>query len=109
MLYNAGNYQEAAEKFLQASQLYEKVGNFFDASYTMYKAGECSYFLKDYETAVERFLRSADLAFNKGFDRFAVSALEYARDCYKAAGEEEKAEKLQRKINEAKDTLSKTF
>jgi hypothetical protein len=33
-LYDSGNYKEATDKFLQASQLYEKVGDFFDASYT---------------------------------------------------------------------------
>jgi len=109
MLYDAGKYGEAVEKFLKASQLYEEVGNYFDASYAMYKAGECSYFLKEYDAAVERFLKAADLAFNKGFDRFAVSALEYARDCYKAVGNNEKAEELQKKIVEVKDRLSKTF
>jgi len=109
MLYDSGNYGEAVEKFLQASKLYEKIGNYFDASYTMYKAGECSYFLKDYETAAERFLKAAELAFNKGFDRFAVSALEYARNAYKAVGNKEKAEELQNKVIEVKNKLSETF
>ncbi len=105
-LSDTGKYEEAIEKFLEASELYEKVGNIFDASYTLYKAAECSYILKDYDTASERFLKAAELAFKKGFDRFGVSALEYALDCYKAAGEEEKIEELKKKIEEAKEKLS---
>lgn len=103
---DAGKHKEAIEKFLEASKLYEKVGNVFDASYVLYKAAECSYILKDYSTAIERFLNAAELSFKKGFDRFGVSALEYALDCYKAAGEEEKIEELKEKIKEAKEKLS---
>ena len=105
-LSDTGKYEEAIEKFLEASQLYEKVGNIFDASYTLYKAAECSYLLKDYSTASERFLKAAELSFKKGFDRFGVSALEYALDCYKAAGEEKKIDELKKKIKEAKEKLS---
>ncbi len=105
-LSDAGKHEEAVEKFLEASKLYEKAGNIFDASYTLYKAAECSYTLKDYDTASERFLKAAELAFKKGFDRFGVSALEYALDCYKAAGEEEKIKELKKKIKEAKEKLS---
>ncbi len=105
-LSDTGKHEEAIEKFLEASELYEKVGNIFDASYTLYKAAECSYILKDYSTASERFLKAAELAFEKGFDRFGVSALEYALDCHKAAGEEEKVEELKKKIKEAKEGLS---
>ncbi len=105
-LSDTGKHEEAIEKFLEASELYEKVGNIFDASYTLYKAAECSFILKDYSTASERFLKAADLAFKKGFDRFGVSALEYALDCYEAAGEEGKIEELKKKIKEAKEKLS---
>lgn len=105
-LSDAGKHEEATEKFLEASELYEKTGNIFDASYTLYKAAECSYILKDYGTASERFLKAAKLSFSKGFDRFGVSALEYAVDCHKAAGEEEKVEELKKKIEEAKEKLS---
>ena len=105
-LSDTGKHEEAIEKFLEASELYEKAGNIFDASYTLYKAAECSYILKDYDTASERFLKAAELAFKKGFDRFGVSALEYALDCYKAGGEEEKVEELKKKIKEAKEKLS---
>jgi tetratricopeptide (TPR) repeat protein len=104
-LADAGKIEEAAEKYLQASEIYGKVKNFFDASYALFKAAECNYQLKDYDKAKERFLKSADLAFKKGYDRFGVSALEYALDCYKATEEEDQAEALKQKIKEMKDKL----
>jgi len=104
-LCDAGKYREAIDKFLEASKLYEKIQNFFDASYTLYKAAECSYILKEYSTAIERFLKAADLASKRGYDRFGISALEYVHDCYKAAGEEEKSVELKKKIRELKENL----
>jgi len=104
-LADVGKFEEAAEKYLQASELYEKVKNFFDASYALFKAAECNYQLKDYDKARERFLNAADLAFKKGYDRFGVSALEYALDCHKAMGEEDQADELKQKIKEVKDKL----
>ena len=101
--------EEAIEKFLQASQLYKKYGNFFDASYTLFKAAECSFLLENYEVAAERFLEAAEIAFSKGFDRFAVSALEYARDCYKKLDKTEKAEELEKRIKEVKEKLAQSF
>src|SRR4030065_1102081 len=95
-LCDAGKYREATKKFLESSQLYEKIQNFFDASYTLYKAAECSYLLKEYKTATENFLKSADIAFSKGFDRFGISAWEYVLDSYKATGEEAKAKELKK-------------
>jgi tetratricopeptide (TPR) repeat protein len=83
-LYDSGNYKDAIDKFLQASQMYLKIGDFFDSSYSLFKAAECSYLLKDYETAAERFLQAADKMLKRGFDRFGLGALEYVRDCYKA-------------------------
>ena len=105
-LSDVGKHEEAIEKFLKASTLYEKAKNFFDASYTLFKAAECGYILKDYSTATERFLKAADLAFKVGYDRFGLSALEYALDCYKATGEKGKVAKLKKKIKEVKDKLS---
>jgi tetratricopeptide (TPR) repeat protein len=106
-LYDGGNYREALDKFLQASQLYKKVGDFFDSSYTLFKAAECSFLLKDYQTAVERFLEAADKMLEKGFDRFGLGALEYANDCYKAAGKEKgkKVTDLKKRIAEVKKKL----
>jgi len=108
-LYDSGKYKEAIDKFLEASSLYEKIGNIFDASYALFKAAECSFLLKDYETAIERFGKAAELALSKGFDRFALGSLEYARDCYKAAGKDKgkKVAELRKKIEELKDKLAK--
>ena len=106
-LYDGGKYGEAIDKFLLASQLYEKVGNFFDSSYMLFKAAECSFLQKEYETAIERFMKSAEIALGKGFDRFGLGALEYARDCYKAIKKEKSKEfsKLQKQIEEVKKKL----
>ena len=106
-LYDVGKYGEAIEKFMQASQLYEKVGNFFDSSYMLFKAAECSFLQKEYETAIERFIKAADIALGKGFDRFGLGALEYARDCYKAMKKEKSKEftDLLKRIDEVKKKL----
>ena len=104
-LSDLGKYKEASEKFLRASELYKKEGNHFDASYALFKAAECNYLLKDYDTAAERFLKAADLALKKAFDRFAISALEYALDCYKALGRKKKKAELEKKIKELKEKL----
>jgi len=105
-LSDVGKHEEAVDKFLRASELYEKAGNYFDASYTLFKAAECNYLVKDYSAAIERFLKAADLAFKKGFDRFGLSALEYVLDCYKATEEKKKAAELKKKIKEMKEKLS---
>jgi len=104
-----GKYEEAKEKFLKASELYKGRNNFFDATYALFKAGECAFMLKDYAGAVEYFLKSAELSFQKGFDRFGVSALEYARDCYKALGKSEKISEIEKKIREVKAKLEESF
>lgn len=108
-LYELGKYKEAENDFLRASELYQKTNNFFDATYAIFKAGECAYMLKNYEKAVEHFLNSADLSFQKKFDRFGVSALEYVRDCYKAMKDEKKAEETEKKIKEIKTRLEESF
>ncbi len=104
-LADVGKFEEASEKYLRASQLYKEAKNFFDASYTLYKAAECNFQLKDYNEAMERFLKSADLAFKMGYDRFGISALEYALDCYKKMGKEDQAEQLKKRIEDAKNNL----
>ncbi|MBS7616751.1 tetratricopeptide repeat protein [Candidatus Bathyarchaeota archaeon] len=104
-----GKYEEAKELFLRAAELYKKANNFFDATYALFKAGECSFMLKDYEKAIEYFLKSAELSLQKGFDRFGVGALEYARDCYKALGNKEKIEETEKKIKEIKAKLEESF
>ncbi len=108
-LYDAGKYKEAGELFLKAAELYRKRQNFFDSTSMLYKAGECSFALKDYEAAVENFLKSAELSSQKGFDRFGVSALEYARDCYMALKEKKKIKEIEKKIKESKAKLEASF
>ena len=109
MLYELDKYEEAKRNFLSASELYRKANNFFDATSMLYKAAECCYMQKDYKTALEYFLKSADLSFDKGFARFGVSALEYARDCYKAVENKQKVEEMEKKIKEVKAKLAESF
>jgi tetratricopeptide (TPR) repeat protein len=108
-LMDSGKYEDAKELFLKTAELYRKAQNFFDATTMYYKAGECDFALKNYEKAVESFMKSAELSFEKGFDRFGVSALEYARDCQKALGNKEKVEELDKKIKEIKAKLESAF
>ena len=108
-LYELGKYEEAEKKFLKASELYKKANNFFDATYALFKAGECAFMLKEYEKAVEHFVKSAELSFEKGFDRFGVSALEYARDCYKALGKKPEIDETEKKMKELKAKLEEAF
>ena len=72
-----------------------------------YKAGESAFALKDYEKAVEHFEKSAELSFQKGFDRFGVSALEYARDCYKSLGKNAKSKSWTRRSRKSRRSLKK--
>ncbi|UCH31709.1 MAG: tetratricopeptide repeat protein [Candidatus Bathyarchaeota archaeon] len=111
ILYETGKYPEAAENFLRSSELYEKKSNFFDASNMLYKAGECSFMLEDYKVALERFTKSAELAFKKGFDRFGVSGLEYVLDCYKKLKKEKSKEAIaiQKEIKKIKEKLASQF
>jgi tetratricopeptide (TPR) repeat protein len=106
---DAGKYQEARELFLRTAELYRKAQNYFDATTMYYKAGECNYALKEYEKAIEHFTKSAELSFEKGFDRFGVSALEYTRDCQKALGNKKQVAALEKKIKEVKAKLESTF
>ena len=107
--YELGKYIKAKEAFLEAAELYKKSNNFFDSTSMLYKAGECEYMLKHFKIAVEYFLKSADLSFQKGFERFGVSALEYVRDCYTAIGLEEKVKEFTEKISKVKTKLKSSF
>jgi tetratricopeptide (TPR) repeat protein len=108
-LFEVGKHKEAEDIFLKTAELYHKVQNYFDSTTMYYKAGECAYVLKDYEKAVEHFMKSAELSFQKGFDRFGVSALEYARDSYKAMEKKAKVKELEKKIREVKKKLETSF
>ena len=108
-LYDAGKYKEAEEIFLRTAELYHRGQNYFDSTSMLYKAGECAYALKEYDKAAEHFMKSADLSFHKKFDRFGVSALEYARDSYKAVNNKPKIKELEKKIKEVKEKLETSF
>lgn len=105
----SGKYEEARELFLRTAELYRKKQNYFDAATMLYKAGECCFALKEYEKAIEYFMQSAELSFDKGYDRFGVSALDYAKDCHKALGNTKEVEELTKKIKETKTKLESTF
>lgn len=108
-LFETGKYKEAMENSLRAAELYLKANDFFDSASMLYKAGESAYALKDYEKSAELFMKSAELSFQKGFDRYGVSALEYARDCYKALKKEAKVKEIEKKIKETKVKLESSF
>jgi len=108
-LMEAGKYEEARDMFLKTAELYRKSQNYFDSTSMLYKAGECDFALKNFDKAVESFMKSADLSFGKGFDRFGVSALDYAKDCYKALGNNEQVAELEKKIKEVKAKLDAAF
>ncbi len=104
-----GKYEEAKDLLLRTAELYRKAQNYFDATTMYYKAGECDFALKNYEKASESFMKSAELSFQKGFDRFGVSALDYAKDCYNAMGNKEKVPERDKKIKEVKAKLESAF
>jgi tetratricopeptide (TPR) repeat protein len=108
-LMDAAKYLEARDLFLRTAELYFKGQNYFDSATMYYKAGECCFALKEYEKAVEMFTKSAQICFDKAFDRFGVSALEYARDSQKALGNKKEVEELDKKIKEVKVKLESSF
>ena len=108
-LMESGKYEEAKELFLKTAELYRKSQNFFDSTTMLYKAGECDFALKNYEESAENFMKSAELSFQKGYDRFGVSALDYAKDCYSALDNKEKVVELEKRIKEVKAKLESAF
>jgi tetratricopeptide (TPR) repeat protein len=95
-----GKYAEAQDLFVKVAELYYKGQNYFGAAEMNYKAGECSFSLKDYKKAAELFTKSADIALSKGFDRYGVSGLEQARESQKVLGNTKEADELTKKIND---------
>jgi tetratricopeptide (TPR) repeat protein len=96
-------YSEAKDIFAKVAELYYKGQNYFGAAEMNYKAGECSFALKDYQQGVEFFTKSAEISFGKGFDRYGISALEQARDGQKTLGNTKEAEDLDKRIKEFND------
>ncbi len=99
-LMEGGKLSEARDLFAKVADLYYKGQNYFGSAEMNYKAGECSFNLKEYEKAVEFFNKSSEISFNKGFERYGVSALENARDAYKALGKNAEADEVSKKIDE---------
>lgn len=102
-----GKPVEARELFTKSGELYYKGQNFFGAAEMYYKAGECSANLKEYTQAAEFFNKAADIALNKGFDRYGLSALEEAVNAQKAAGNVKEVEELESRLKEVKDKINK--
>ena len=97
-LMESGKLAEARDLFAKVADLYYKGQNYFGSAEMNYKAGECSFNLKEYEKAVEFFTKSADISLGKGFDRYGVSALENVRDSQKALGNTKEVEEVNKKI-----------
>jgi tetratricopeptide (TPR) repeat protein len=99
-LMESGKCEEARDLFSKVAELYYKNQNYFGSAEMNYKAGECSFKLKDYQKALEFFKKSADISFAKGFERYGVSALDNARDSLKALGNTAEADEINKKIAE---------
>jgi tetratricopeptide (TPR) repeat protein len=106
-LMESGKPLEARDLFVKGGELYFKSQNFFGAAEMYYKAGECSVTLKEHPQAIEFFNKAADIALNKGFDRYGLSALEEARNAQRAAGNTKEAEETEIKIKEVSDKINK--
>jgi len=103
-----GKYVEAKDLFVKVAELYYKGQNYFGSAEMNYKAGECSFALKEYTKGAELFMKSADISLGKGFERYGVSALDYAKDCYKALGNTKEVEELTLKIKEINKKLNES-
>jgi tetratricopeptide (TPR) repeat protein len=97
-----GKYTEARDLFTKAAELYYKNQNYFGSAEMNYKAGECSTQLKEYQTAVDLYTKSADISLAKGFERYGISALENIKENQKALGNTKEVEELTKKIDELK-------
>jgi tetratricopeptide (TPR) repeat protein len=104
-LMERGKYAEARDTFTKVADLYYKNQNYFGSAEMYYKAGEAAFALKEYEKGVELFMKSAEISLDKKFERFGLSALDYARDCQKALGHTKEVEELTKKIKELKEKL----
>ncbi|MDR1992437.1 MAG: hypothetical protein LBQ98_02905 [Nitrososphaerota archaeon] len=98
-LMETGKYVEARDLFDKAAEFYYKGQNYFGSAEMNYKAGECSAHLKEYQKAVEFFLKSADISLAKGFERYGISALENTKENQKALGNIKEVEELSKKID----------
>jgi tetratricopeptide (TPR) repeat protein len=102
-----GKSVEARDLFIKSGELYFKSQNYFGAAEMYYKAGECNTNLKEYPQAAEFFTKAADVALNKGFDRYGLSALKEAQTAQKAAGNIEAAAEIEKRIKDVNDKINK--
>jgi tetratricopeptide (TPR) repeat protein len=98
-----GKYEEAKDTFVKTAELYYKEQNYFGAAEMYYKAGEAAVALKDCVKGAELFMKSAEIAFSKAFDRYGLSGLEQARDCQKTLGNTKEVKELEKRIKEIND------
>ena len=98
-----GKYAEARDIFVKTAELYYKGQNYFGTAEMYYKAGEAAVPLKDCKKGVEFFMKSSEISFSKAFDRYAISAIEQARDCQKTLGNTKEVKELNKKIKEFND------
>lgn len=98
-LMEQGKFELARDQFAKVAELYYKGQNYFGSAEMYYKAGECSFNLKEYQKALEFFTKSSEVSFNKGFERYGISALEQARECQKALGNTKEVEEISKKID----------
>jgi tetratricopeptide (TPR) repeat protein len=105
-LMESGKCDEAIDMFAKVAELYHKGQNYFGSAEMYYKAGECAMNLKDYQKSVEYFMKSSEISFAKGFERYGLSALESARDCQKALGNTKEVEELNARIKQITDKLN---
>jgi len=98
-----GKFEEAKNLFAKVAELYYKGQNYFGSAEMYYKAGEAAVALKDCKKGVEFFMKSSEISFSKAFDRYAISAIEQARDCQKTLGNTKEVEELNKKIKEFND------
>jgi tetratricopeptide (TPR) repeat protein len=104
-----GKFAEGKALYVKTAELYYKGQNYFGAAEMYYKAGECDFALKEYAKAVESFMKSAQISFDKGYERYGVSALDCARDGQKALNNPQEVEVLDKKIKEVKAKLELAF
>ena len=108
-LMDAGKYEEARDLFLRTAELYRKAQNYFDSTTMLYKAGECDFALKNYEKAVESFMKSADLSFLQGFRQVRRQRIRLRERLLQRLRNKEKVQELEKKIKEVKAKLESAF
>ena len=61
-----GKYAEARDLFVKVAEMYYKGQNYFGSSEMNYKAGECSFQLKEYQKAAELFTKVSGHSLRQG-------------------------------------------